>query len=215
MTVLTSEPYSWPLELFDPPSFRIPERRIGKVYLTCTCWDSLAYQGVELVKEINTWHEAEGWHGICWHYVVDKSGNIMTGRPLEEVPIIDASEANGKSIVIATHGLWHFTTAQLKSVLMLCMTIDSTCTLEGKPVTFHGVCEILPIPNPMFKYKSLLGLNAKGKLMAHTLMREDRVAEHATLMQPIGERNDERLHGSPSSEGRDPVSSVDGQEDAR
>src|SRR5262245_45360494 len=148
----TSAPYNWPLALFDPGSFKLPTRKIERVYLACTCWDSMAFRGVALAEEINRWHEAEGWHGITWHFIVDKSGNVVTGRPLDEAPILDNSAINGSALAIAVHGLWHFTEPELTSVRVLCEAINRVCLLEKRPITFHGVSEIHRTPNPTFDY---------------------------------------------------------------
>lgn len=139
MTITSGPPYDWPFELFDPASFRVPEREVTKVYLHCDPSGSTENRGVALVEEINTWHRDDGWKGIRWHFVVDKEGNAVTGRPLEETPIIDASDMNGKSIVIAAHGMWPFTPIQLKTILVLCSTINMMYELERKKITFQAL----------------------------------------------------------------------------
>lgn len=35
--------------------------------------------------EIDRWHKARGWAGIGYHYVIRRSGEVETGRPLERV----------------------------------------------------------------------------------------------------------------------------------
>jgi hypothetical protein len=209
MTTLTSEPRQWPLQLFDPATFRVPERKIQNVFILCTCWDSLAFRGEALAAEINRWHEAEGWHGINWNYLIDKDGNVIECRPLEEAPTIDNSVINGTSIAIAVHGLWHFTTLQLTTLKVLCIVIDSAYNLESSHVTFHGLEEIRPEPNPTFDYMFLLGLDAEGRMGVTDMDTPEAVAERATFFLPLGSRN-EQVHSSSSDTGRDTISSLDG-----
>jgi hypothetical protein len=137
MAATSGEPYDWPFELFDPPMFRVPERKVNRVFLHCDPFPIGDYNGIGLVEEINQRHCEDGWKGIRWHFVVDKEGNVITGRSLEETPIIDASDMNGKSIAITAHSLQPCAAAQFKSVIVLCRAIHSAYELEGQQITFQ------------------------------------------------------------------------------
>ena len=175
----------WKFELFDPGMFRIPERKISRVYMLCTCWDSIAFRGEALVGELNYWHVSEGSEGVNWHYVIDKDGNVCTGRPLDEPAIIAEAQINDEAIAIAVHGLWHFKKIQFETLSVLCRVIDSAYNLERSTVTFHGLDEVHDGPNPTFDYIGLLGIDAYGVLGDAPALNSEQVAELATCTNPL------------------------------
>lgn len=179
-------PHEWPFELLDPAAFTVPKRDVREVFIDNTGWDSTAFTGVALVQEVNRWHRAEGWKGITYHFVVDKSGNIVKGRSVEEPAIISADKRNGRALVIAVQGLWHFTEIQMKSVDVLCHAIDSAYRIARRSVVFRGICEINDVPSPMFDYRALLALNSEGLYNKGEALVASLIAERATFIQPLG-----------------------------
>lgn len=174
-------PAHWPFLIFDPASFKCPARAVTKVYLHCSAWDGAAL-GQELAATINSWHIANGWKGIGYHFVVDNEGNICTARSLEETPAAQLGKdqrGNHGTIAIMTNGLWNFREAALQSTFMLCKAIDEAYKAANKPVTFHGHCEIDPKPCPVYDYRSLCGLDAMGNFAANTPASAEDVAEAA------------------------------------
>lgn len=146
-------------------SFIEPARYVGRVFLHCTASDNAALEGVGLVEEVNRWHRQNGWAGIGYHFMIDKAGAIMTGRPLEMTPAAQLGRdgrGNVATIAICTHGNWHFTAESLIATRELCREIDKTYRDLGRTVTFHGHCEIDPKPCPVYGYRGLLGLDQHG-----------------------------------------------------
>lgn len=168
----SGEPAHWPFVMFDPPSFKCPQRAVTRVFLHCSAWNGKVV-GQQLAETINEWHKANGWTGVGYHFLVDHVGGVCTGRDIEttpaaqlgEVPLVTPDmvhKGNVATIAIMTNGLWDFTEAALESTWVMCKCIDEAYKLAGKPVTFHGHTEIDPRPCPVYDYKSLLGLDEKG-----------------------------------------------------
>ncbi len=208
----------WNFGLFDPASFRAPARKVTRVFLHCTDSDNEALEGVSLAEEVNRWHLANGWAGIGYHFVVDKRGQVVTGRPLELTPAAQLGEVplvapdmvhmgNVATIAISTHGSKQWTKEGLNSTFYLCNQIHAAYFAAGAPVTFHGHCEIDPRPCPVYRYRALLGLDAGGRFLAGAQSPADMVAsistevtdaphdmpklaliEHPAAFEPIGAR---------------------------
>jgi hypothetical protein len=171
--------------LFDPMAFRVPSRKIARVFLHNTGWDNMSFRGPDLAEEINRWHVAEGWEGIGYHFIIDKTGNIATGRPVEEEPNVIPGKRTRKTIDIAVQGLWHFTEPELRSVQVLCTAIHDAFALDNKEITFHGLCEVLHVPNPMFDYGKLLCLDGDGYMGKLDPKVADDVANRASFFVPV------------------------------
>lgn len=179
-------PAHWPFAQFDPATFRVPKRKVERVFLHCTANDNHAFRGVGLAEEINRWHLMNGWRGVGYHYLIDKEGFVVTGRPVEETPAAQLGKdnlGNVATIAISTHGMWEFTEKSLESVVAMCRAIDQAYKLDGqlKKVTFHGHCEIDPRPCPVYDYKSLLGLDKEGNLFSGMAETVERIAQRATI----------------------------------
>lgn len=171
-------------EYTEPTLFVPPKRAVRKVYLHCTASDLGFMVGLKLVEEVNRWHlYKEHWAGVGYHLLIDKKGSIMTGRDLEYQPAAQLGPdnmGNVASIAITVHGNWEFTEASMHSVVAICKAIDVAYHKIGKPVTFHGHCEIDPRPCPIYDYKSLLGLDLLGNLFNAACDPAAVVANNAT-----------------------------------
>lgn len=55
------------------------------------------------VNDIHSWHLANGWAGIGYHFLVRKDGSVHEGRPIEMIGA-HASSTNGDSIGICFEG---------------------------------------------------------------------------------------------------------------
>jgi peptidoglycan hydrolase-like protein with peptidoglycan-binding domain len=183
----------WNFGLFDPVSFRAPARKVTRVFLHCTDSDNDDLKGVGLVEEVNRWHLANGWAGVGYHFLVDKAGQVMTGRPLEltpaaqlgEVPLVPPDQVhlgNVATIAISTHGSKAWTPAGMEATRRLCNVIDGVYLAAGARVTFHGHCEIDPRPCPVYRYRALLGLDAAGHFDAVEFTPADMVASLSTVV---------------------------------
>lgn len=172
--------------LFDPSSFRVPEREMIRVFIHNTGWDNIAFTGPDLVSELNRSFVSEGHGFIGYHFVIDKAGNITTARPMEVQPMHHAGKNTNKTLDIGVQGLWHFTEPQLRSLQVLCKCIHDAYFLEGKPVpSFHGMCEIANIPNPMFDYGKLLHLDGEGQMGTFDPSIAKDVANRASFLVPV------------------------------
>lgn len=142
--------------------FKKPARTVTRVFLHCSASDSIGpnYEGKGLVKTITAWHVARKFATIGYHFVIDKKGVVEAGRKIESTPA--AQEGNNLgTIAICLHGLKKekFTQQQFSSLRQLCAEINRA--YNGK-VTFHGHREVAKKDCPVFDYKMVLGLDAKG-----------------------------------------------------
>jgi N-acetylmuramoyl-L-alanine amidase len=181
-------PAFWPFRKFDPATFKVPQRKVTKVFLHCTASDLAFMVDTVLAEEVNAWHKKNGWRGIGYHYVIDKEGAIITARALEETPAAQVGPhgtGNIATIAFAVHGMWNFTEASMHAVVALCHAIHDAYQDEGKVVTFHGHREIDPRPCPVFDYKNLLGLDDAGNYSVNVQFDPAEIAHAATQAHRI------------------------------
>ncbi|MCD8391539.1 MAG: N-acetylmuramoyl-L-alanine amidase, partial [Firmicutes bacterium] len=55
--------------------------------------------------DVDSWHKANGWAGIGYHFFVRKDGSIYRGRPLDKMGA-HVSGYNNKSIGICAEGAY-------------------------------------------------------------------------------------------------------------
>lgn len=94
----------------------------------------------ERFAEIRRWHVQEnGWSDIGYHYVIDRDGNVLTGRPLNVIGAGIAGFNNGVIHVCLIGGDGsserdkfsdHFTSAQLISLTSLASDIRSRTQIK-------------------------------------------------------------------------------------
>lgn len=145
-----------------PCNFKKPKRKVNRVFIHCSASDAdnMSYYGPNLAKTIHRWHRQRGWSGIGYHYVIDKMGNIVTGRDIEKTPAAQARHNRG-TIAICLHGLHidRFKPKQLSALYELCSKINDE---YNRNITFHGHREVSPKTCPVIDYKELLRLDEKG-----------------------------------------------------
>jgi hypothetical protein len=141
--------------------FTKPKRSVDRVFIHCSASDAYRLEGDILVNEVRRWHvDQNGWADIGYHFLIDKKGKIMAGRPLEKTPSAQFKHNTG-TIAIMVHGLKDFSEESLAALKSLCIEINSIYSGE---ITFHGHCEVSYKACPVFDYKSLLNLDSLGKL---------------------------------------------------
>lgn len=91
-------------------------------YPTHIVLHTLAFDGDADVDKVRSWHKAQGWSDIGYHYLIRRSGEVQVGRR-EEMTGAHALGFNKKSIGIAMEGhgdheTWHL--PQLLALLKLC-----------------------------------------------------------------------------------------------
>lgn len=141
----------------NPYDFTAPKRPVTRVFLHCSASDNPDHDDVSVIR---SWHLANGWADVGYHFFIKKDGTIQPGRDLEMTPAAQAPH-NTASIAMCAHGLEKdkFTDAELASVKALCEAINRA--YEGR-LTFHGHCEVANKTCPVFDYRALLNLNEKG-----------------------------------------------------
>jgi N-acetylmuramoyl-L-alanine amidase len=107
-------------------------RHINEVFIHCTAtkpnWME-RHTSDQKVAEIRRWHvEERGWSDIGYHFIIDRNGNVVEGRPIERVGA-HVRGHNSNSIGICLIGGFggsatdqfeeHFTEAQREKVLKL------------------------------------------------------------------------------------------------
>lgn len=160
--------------------FRKPSRSVNRVFIHCSASDRPEHDSVAV---IDAWHKANGWAGIGYHFFIRKDGTLELGRDLEKTPAAQEGNNTG-TIAICLHGLdvAQFTEAQCATLRGLCTEIDDA--YRGS-VTFHGHCEVAAKACPVFDYKAILQLDARGGLgdlhFAEAVIRQDAALDGSAL----------------------------------
>jgi hypothetical protein len=143
------------------PLFKKPKRVIRRVFLHCSASDRPEHDDISVIR---SWHigSPRFWDDVGYHYFIKRDGTIQKGRNLEKTPAAQAGHNTG-TIAICLHGLEkdRFSQAQFDSLRFLCALINN---LYKGGVTFHGHCEVSSKSCPVFDYKNVLMLDAKGKM---------------------------------------------------
>lgn len=141
--------------------FRKPSRPVTRVFLHCSASDNPEHDNV---ATMDAWHKEKGWNGVGYHFFIRKIGQLETGRNIELTPAAQEGNNTG-TIAICLHGLKveKFTQAQFATLKELCRQIYAA---YGGNITFHGHCEVARKACPVFDYRAVLGLDAKGRLGA-------------------------------------------------
>jgi hypothetical protein len=66
--------------------------------------EHLAYDGIELLRRIESAHRAQGWAGIGYHFIIDANGSVWEGRPLKFQGAHARGDNNIKNIGITLAG---------------------------------------------------------------------------------------------------------------
>lgn len=141
-------------------TFAKPKRPVTRVFLHCSASDNPAHDNVATMRR---WHvDGNGWSDVGYHLFVRKSGLVEAGRSLELIPAAQAGHNTG-TVAICCHGLEaeKFTEAQFVTLRDLARQIDAA---YGGAVTFHGHREVANKLCPVYDYRAVLGLDAKGRL---------------------------------------------------
>ncbi len=134
-----------------------PIRSVQRVFIHCSASDNPAHDNVATMRQ---WHLARGFNDVGYHFFIRKDGTLQLGRPLERTPA--AQEGNNiATIAICLHGLAKdkFTEKQLSALKQLAKQIK---TAYNAKITFHGHREVSAKSCPVFDYKTVLQLDAKG-----------------------------------------------------
>ena len=104
--------------------------------------DYIVLHHAEAVKctaqDIHSWHRANGWTGIGYHFFVRKDGTIYRGRPINVVGA-HVQGMNSCSIGICAEGDYHtkektMPQAQKKSIIELCQYLKKNYYPNAKIV---------------------------------------------------------------------------------
>lgn len=138
-------------------------RKVNRVFIHCSASDRAEDDDISVIRR---WHttpdpkdKSKPWPDVGYHFFIKQDGTLQQGRNIEITPSTQKGNNNG-TIAICCSGLTTFSQAQFKSLKELCHAIRTN--LPG--VTFHGHCEVSTKTCPVFDYKSVLSLNAKGTM---------------------------------------------------
>jgi N-acetyl-anhydromuramyl-L-alanine amidase AmpD len=140
-------------------TFKKPARPVNRVFVHCSASDNPAHDNV---ATMDAWHKERGWSGVGYHYFIRKDGTLEIGRDLAKIPAAQEGNNTG-TIAICLHGLLveKFTGPQFETLRALCSQINAA---YSPLLTFHGHCEVANKTCPVFDYRAVLGLDAKGRL---------------------------------------------------
>lgn len=141
-----------------------PLRFVNRFFIHCSA-SEIELNGIYLTNEIDRWHREERkWSAIGYHYVIDKNGQLITGRNIDIQPAAQKGH-NRHTVAVCVHGLYEdkFNEKQFDTLKRLCLRYDE---LYNGNITFHGHCEVSTKTCPVFDYKSILKLDSFGHLGA-------------------------------------------------
>lgn len=146
-----------------------PSRPVTKVFIHCSASDNPDHDNI---ATMDAWHKANGFSGVGYHLFGRKNGKGEVGRSLEKTPAAQGGHNRG-TIAICLHGLAEdkFTDAQKLWLIDVCHQINDA---YGGNVTFHGHREVAAKDCPVIDYRSILKLDAAGRLGVD---RPDQTAE--------------------------------------
>lgn len=140
-------------------AFIKPKRKVHTVFIHCSASDDEKLIGKKLYNWVKRIHvNQRNWSDIGYHIMIDKKGNIMEGRPLENRPAAQKGHNTG-TIAIMVHGLEDFTPVSLDALKVLCSVIND---LYGDSLKFRGHREVANKTCPVFDYKKVLNLDKAG-----------------------------------------------------
>jgi N-acetyl-anhydromuramyl-L-alanine amidase AmpD len=138
--------------------YQKPARIIHSVFIHCSDSD---YDHHDDISVIRKWHVQErNWSDVGYHYFIKKDGTIQRGRDLNTIPAAQRGHNTG-SIAICLSGKEQFTEHQFRALRRLCDKIAE----QHEYLKFRGHREVDPHKScPNFEYKTVLGLDTKGRL---------------------------------------------------
>lgn len=63
-------------------------RQINEIVIHCTATRPNWWEGkttIQKVAEIRRWHKERGWRDVGYHFLIDRDGTVLEGRPVEQV----------------------------------------------------------------------------------------------------------------------------------
>lgn len=87
-------------------------------------------------SQIDSDHKARGWKGIGYHFVIQPSGSVEEGRPLDEIGAHVQGD-NKDNIGIALVGTNKFTLSQFKALRMILEALDTKFKIHGSQIFGH------------------------------------------------------------------------------
>jgi len=94
--------------------------------------------------DIDKWHKDRGWDGCGYHFIVEKGGNIVSGRPIsiEGAHVKSKNSGNIGVCVVGNNTSsakeQHWTRAQKASLRFLCSTLQLIFNLDDSCVFNHS-----------------------------------------------------------------------------
>lgn len=143
--------------------FQKPNRKVTRVFIHCSANDNPIFAGRRLYNFIYDIHvNQNGWSDIGYHFLIDKHGQTMYGRPLRRTPAAQRGY-NAKSIAIMVHGLEDFSEESMEALVDLCRDINEAYEgniefWEHREVNPHKTC-------PVFDAKAVLNLDEERHMI--------------------------------------------------
>jgi len=171
-------------------------RKISEIIIHCSATppDWRAGQPAEAkVAEIRRWHvEERGWSDIGYHYLIDRDGTLVEGRPVERMGAHVRGHNDGTIGVclLGGHGSSatdafddHFTPAQARALLKLIRSLEA----EHGDLAVTGHNDYAAKACPGFKVDRWLdgAPPERASLAQSRTLKMSAVAKGAAVVQPV------------------------------
>ena len=87
-------------------------------------------------SQIDADHKARGWSGIGYHYVIQPTGSIEEGRPVNKIGAHVLGD-NEDNVGIALVGRNRFTLSQFKSLKLIFYALEDKFKIHGSRIYGH------------------------------------------------------------------------------
>lgn len=153
------------------------------------------------VQDIHSWHLANGWSGIGYHFFIRKNGEVWQGRQIDTVGA-HAAGSNSRSVGICFEGNFEneiMSDFQLSSGIELVSYIKSK--YSGLQILKHSDVNATACPGKSFPFKSFTGEEKADYTLENktAVLKKGSKGESVRLLQEILNKH-----------GANPVLDIDG-----
>jgi hypothetical protein len=136
-------------------NFEPPKRVVTTFWVHCSASDKPEHDNVATIRR---WHLARGFNDIGYHWVIVKSGEVLAGRSVSQIPAAQKGH-NNFALAVCVTGKRVFSPAQFEALNELA---DAVEVAYDYPIRFRGHNEVSSKLCPVFRFREVLGLDQDG-----------------------------------------------------